>query len=326
MEINTIMLKTPGSARKASLALITLLIALTSWHAWIRWKSADQAAETMVSTLARTLEFQADTTFRSIDNLLLEASQRIDPERWPDPQLAGWFQSRLAAFPETMNLVVVKPDGMSAGPGLSANGMVGQPIDVSDRQYFRTHRAHQTDGRMLIGDPVTSRLDGRQNIPLSRSILGPDGVFKGMVGLSLDPRFLVEALETLKVEEKGGISIIRRDGVFLARLPDQYGSFGRSVAASPLFSKFIPAAPSGIARFVSVSDGNAKIVAYRTLERYPLVVSVGITERTAFAQFRTEIIALAVVVLLLSIALYWLAAVSDRREHARALLAARLEE
>jgi hypothetical protein len=299
---------------------------LAIWHSWIGWKSSDLAAESLTSTLTKTLEFQTDTTFRAIDNLLLEASQRIDPDHWPDPVLVQWFQSRLVAFPEARNLIVATHTGQSAGPGLSSSGMVGQSINVSDRQHFRMHRAGQDLGSMLIGDPIIDRLDGRQIIPLSRAVTDAQGKFKGMVAVGIDPQFLVKALESLLIENAGGISIIRRDGIFLARLPDQYGSFGRSVAASDLFTKFLANSSSGIARFVSVADGNAKIVAYRNLERYPLVATVGITEKTAFSRFWVETTWLAITVIILAGALYWFAASSDRREHYRSLLATRLEE
>lgn len=302
------------------------MLALAIWHSWIGWKSSDLAAESLTSTLTKTLEFQTDTTFRAIDNLLLEASQRIDPDHWPDPVLVQWFQSRLVAFPEARNLIVATHTGQSAGPGLSSSGMVGQSINVSDRQHFRMHRAGQDLGAMLIGDPIIDRLDGRQIIPLSRAVMDAQGKFKGMVAVGIDPQFLVKALESLLIENAGGISIIRRDGIFLARLPDQYGSFGRSVAASDLFTKFLANSSSGIARFVSVADGNAKIVAYRTLERYPLVATVGITEKTAFSRFWVETTWLAITVIILAGALYWFAASSDRREHYRSLLATRLEE
>ncbi|WP_161539611.1 sensor histidine kinase [Paramagnetospirillum kuznetsovii] len=314
------------TARRASLALIALMIVLAAWHTWISWKDDDAAAEALVATLTKTLEFQTEASFRSIDNLLAEASQRIDPDRWPEPALLNWFQSRLVAFPEARNLIVARHDGLTAGPGLSATGLVGTAIDVADRQHFRAHRAGHGADKLIIGDPITDRLDGRQIIPLSRAIVDARGQFKGMVAVGIDPLYLVKSMESLLIEDGGGISVIRRDGIFLARLPDQYGSFGRSVAASQLFTKYLANAPSGVARFVSVADGNAKIVGYRTLGNYPLVATVGITEHTAYAKFRTETSSLAAAVLILAIALYWLATLSDRREHLRAVLAARLLE
>ncbi|TAN63678.1 MAG: hypothetical protein EPN20_09280, partial [Magnetospirillum sp.] len=294
----------PATSRKAAAALIAAVLAMTAWHAFNTWRGADQAAEAMVQALTRTMEYQTDTTLRSVDNLLLEAVQRIDPAQWPQPTQTQWLQARLADFPEARNLLVVAPDGKSVGPGLSAAGMIGPPLDVSDRQHFRFHHDHPDNHRLIIGDPIIDRLDGRQIIPLSHAIVDSSGTFKGMIAIGIDPSFMVKALESLVIEEAGGISIIRDDGVFLARIPDPYGSFGRSVAGSPLFQQFLPRSPSGVARFVSVADGNAKIVGYRTLARYPVVVTVGMTEKTAFAPFWSEMSWISLAVVVISGALY----------------------
>ena len=315
----------PATSRKAAVALIAAMLVLAAWHAVYTWQAATTAADSMVMALTRTMEYQTDSTLRSVDTLLLDAVERIDPATWPNPQQMQWLSARLTGFPETRNLLVVGPDGKTAGPGLSAAGPVGTPLDVSDLQHFRFHRDHPDDNRMVIGDPIVDRLDGRQIIPLSRVVTDSKGHFKGMISVGIDPTFLVRALESLMIEDAGGISIIRDDGIFLVRLPDQYGSFGRSVAASPLFRQFIPRAATGIARFVSVADGHAKIVGYRTLAHYPVVVTVGITEKTAFASFWNEMIWLGLAVLILSGSLYRLAALSDRREQSRTILAARLE-
>ncbi len=325
MDVTSDRLPPPATSRKAASALIIAMVALAAWHGFYTWQTADKAAEAMVLALTRTMEYQTDTTLRSVDNLLLEAVERIDPASWPNPPQMQWLQARLAGFPEARNLLVVGPDGKTAGPGLSAADPVGLPLDISDRQHFRFHRDHPDHNRLVIGDPIVDRLDGHQVIPLSRVAVDAKGRFKGVVALGIDPIFMVKALERLQIEDAGGISIIRQDGVFLARLPDQYGSFGRSVAASPLFRQFLPRSPAGIARFVSVADGNAKIVGYRTLERYPVVVTVGMSEKTAFAAFWSEMSWLSLAVAVLAASLYRLAALSDLREQSRAILAARLE-
>ncbi len=315
----------PTKARRAALALIVAMVALAVWHQIVAWQAADAAAERMAMALARTMEYQSEVSFRGIDGLLMEAAQRIDPAKWPEPALSQWFASRLAAFPEATNMVVTGTDGRSQGTGLSADGPVGGRVDLSDRVYFQAQRDRPTPARMVIGDPVTGRINGRPSIPLSRAIIDSGGNFRGIVAVGIDPSYLVGALERLLIEDAGGISLIRDDGIFLARLPDQHGSFGRSTAASPLFREFIPRAKTGIARFVSVTDGNAKIVAYRTLAHYPLVATVGITENTAFAAFRAETAWVILVVTGLAAALYRLATMSDFREHSCARLARRLE-
>ncbi|CUW40333.1 putative Two-component sensor histidine kinase [Magnetospirillum sp. XM-1] len=312
-------------ARRWALALITVLVVIAAIHLKAAWNRANSNAERLLTALTRTLEHQVDTSLRSIDNLLLEASQRVDPARWPDPSLVQWFQSRLGAFPEIRQMVVFGQDGKNSGIILQANGILNFPVDISDREHFQDHVGNPRSNTLNIGVPVLSRIDNHPTIPLSRAIVDTEGRFKGVVSAAFDPMFLVEVLEKLLIEEPGGISVIRRDGIFLARLPEPETSLGRSTAMSPLFQKYLPQAPSGVVRFVSVTDGNAKIVSYGTLERYPVVATIGVTQATAFAEFHREAAWVAAVVITLSAALFWLATLSDRREYSRRLLAASLE-
>ncbi len=313
-------------ARRWAAALIAVLVIIAAVHLEAAWERSNSNAERLLTALTRTLEHQVDTSLRSIDNLLLEGSQRIDPERWPDdPNLIRWFQSRLGAFPEISQLVVFGQDGKNSGTVLQADGILDLHLNISDREHFQIHQGNPGSNALNISMPVLNRIDGRPTIPLSRPIADADGRFKGVVSVAFDPMFLVKALEKLLIEEPGGISVIRRDGIFLARLPDPETSLGRSTAMSPLFQTYLPQAPSGVVRFVSVTDGNDKIVSYGTLDRYPVVVTIGMTRKTAFADFHREAAWIAAVVITLSAALFWLATLSDRREYSRRLLAASLE-
>ncbi len=320
--------KAPGPrivARKAAVGLIALIALVTAWQCRGSWTTTDVQAEHLVTALAKALDYQTDSSLRSVDALLADAIDRIDPKRWPDPDQIAWFRGQLAALPEARNLVVIGADGVSVSPALSAHGQVGQPVDLHDREYYQFHRDHPGDRAMHLGDPVTGRADGHPIIPLSRAILDANGQLRGVISVSLDPASLLKSLESLAIEDGGGISIIRMDGVFLARLPDPEGSLGKSAAASALFRSAIPRNGSGVAHFESVTDGNDKIVAYRTLARYPVVATIGITRHTAFAAWRVELYRDIASVCLFAVALLTLATQLDRREQARARLAAQLE-
>jgi signal transduction histidine kinase len=310
-------------ARRSALVLIAVTAVFWAAHTRAAWRAADAQAVQMVSALARTMEFQAASIIRSIDSLLEEAAQRIDPTTWPDPVLAPWFISRMHAFPEASLMLVVQPDGH--GTGLSALGLRQSFDEISDREYVQFHLRNPTDHGLHIGDPIIGRMAHRRVIPLSRAVFGDDGGIKGVVVVTIDSAFIGQALEKLLIEDSGGISLIRSDGIFLSRLPDPESSFGRSAAGSPLFQVELPKAKVGVARFVSVTDGQSKIVAYRTLDAYPLVATIGISDHTAFAGFWRETAWTTGLMLVICAALYWLATLSDRREQSRMILTARIE-
>ena len=112
-------MRPPTTAHRAALLLILLMAMMTAWQGMVSYRTTDQQTERLVTALAKTLEYQVDATFRSIDTLLEEAAQRIDPDRWPNAADAAWFHDRVAAFPELRYLLVVGPDGRSRGPAVS---------------------------------------------------------------------------------------------------------------------------------------------------------------------------------------------------------------
>ena len=214
----------PTTARKAAVAVIAVLTMLVGWHAHYTWNTTEETSERLLMTLARTLEFQADTSFRGIDALLAEASQRIDPAHWPDPALTPWFQSRIGGYPEVSHMVVGTADGRSVGRAITQNGPVGGQINMFDREFFHYHAEHPHDRGMHIGDPIISHATGQPGIPLSRALLDSNGRFLGVVVITIDPEYLIRAFAPLLLEDAGAISLIRADGIFLARLPDPSGT------------------------------------------------------------------------------------------------------
>lgn len=315
----------PTIARRWAALLILVMVALAGLHLWSSYQEALRNAERLVDALTRSLSHQVETSLRAVDALTLEISQRVDPDRWPDAALVEIYRQRLAGFPEIRNLVIIGRDGQSRGGILSTEGMESHDVAAGDRQYFRIHQSNPRDTALNVGDPIISRLDNHPVIPLSRAMVSRDGRLRGVVVASLESDNLTSTLANVLIEDAGGASIIRGDGLFLARLPDPRGSFGRSTASSPLFRVHLAAAPNGVARFVSVTDGNAKIVGFRTIDRYPVVATVGVTEATALADFHRRTVWIVLVVGGLAAALFRLAWLSDRREYSRALLAARLE-
>jgi signal transduction histidine kinase len=312
------------TARKFALIFIILMLGLAALQRASSWRDADSNAEYLVTAIARTMEFQSDTTFRGIETLLREASQRIEPNHWPDPALVQWYSDRMKGFPEATSLIVLDDKGKSVGQGVGATGLTGQAIDASDRDYFAIHHDRPSSNNIVIGKPIVGRSSQRIVIPVSAAILDNDKHLKGIVLIGLNAEFLINTLKSLILEDAGGISLIRNDGIFLARLPDPDGTIGMSAASGSLFRNFLSQSKTGVARIVSITDGNEKIVAFRSLERFPLVATVGISKRTAFSVFWRDTIWIAVSVLGLAITLFIFATLSDKREHSRAELSEKL--
>lgn len=304
----------PFKGRIVALVLGTALVANWGWQT-LRDREIDLSqAEIMVTSLARVAEYQIDGSVRSIAALLDEAADRIDPARWPDRELEDWFSARLSGFPEVRNLVLVDAQGRTAG----VIARRGEPLpewsdDVSDREYFTASRQQFPVRTLYFPAPVTSRFSGQPSIPITRSIIGSGGRFAGLVVAGVDPEAFHQKIASVLVEDEGAAAVFRTDGTFLARAPYHDRYLGRSIAQSPLFTDFFTKSPNGVAHLISVADGNDKIVAYRTLPNYPLLVTVGMTKRTALARWHSQMQEEAAVLGLAIAALFGLAWLYDQR-------------
>jgi signal transduction histidine kinase len=302
--------------RLFAVSLLSVIALLWGVQVWQSRQAALADAETLTASLARSLEFQALGSMRGIVALMDEMADTVDPARGLDQQRQDRYLARLDALPEVRNVLVVDDRGIIRGAPLARPGEIlsAAAATVGDRDYFLKLRESLPHRPLMIAAPRVSRISGKPVIPVARAMVNRDGTFAGAVLVGIDPGIFRDQIGSVSVEPEGGAALIHADGTFLARVPGHDDYLGRSVASSPLFTEHLARAPSGVAHFISVADGNDKIVAFRKVTPYPLVVTVGITKRTALASWRTragqEGLALAV----LAAALFTLATLYDRRE------------
>jgi signal transduction histidine kinase len=95
----------------------------------------------------------------------------------------------------------------------------------------------------------------------------------------------------MTIGETQTIALLRSDGTFLMREPQVPTAQGQSVADSPLFHQHLPRSSQGTFVTVSRIDGRRRIISYAAITGYPLVVTVGLAEDEALADWRRQLIA-----------------------------------
>lgn len=306
--------------------LAATLGGLWSWQVLRHRDLATDEAERLVTSLVRAAEYQIGGTMRSIEALLDEATNRIDPPLWPAARLEEWFSARLGGFPDLRALVVLDAGGRVRGEPMLAPGraLMGLGDDLSAAGDF--YQKLTDDARaqsLVIGTPVRLA-DGTAYLPVARAVADHAGHFAGAVVAIIDPAVWRDRLSALAAEEAGGTALFREDAVFIARVPGHEQTLGRRVSDSPVFHDLLPQAPSGVGYFVGLADGLDKIVAYRRFARYPLVVVIGITRRTALAQWQEQCLQEGGILSLLVLAVLILATLFDHRAEANRRLLAEL--
>jgi diguanylate cyclase (GGDEF)-like protein/PAS domain S-box-containing protein len=151
-----------------------------------------------------------------------------------------------------------------------------------DRDYFRAHTA--TRSGIFIGRPISGRLTGRTSIPVSLRLDDRDGSFAGVVYVGIDPAYFTGFYQKSDLGENGVVTLVRTDGVTLARRAGQQGTFGQDMSGSTLMAEQAKR-PSGTFFSRGKLEGVPRFYSYRTLQDFPLIVALGTSQAETLREF-----------------------------------------
>lgn len=146
---------------------------------------------------------------------------------------------------------------------------------VASRGYFRAHAANPSKA-LAISNPMKSIVSERNVMILSRRIEDADGGFAGVLAIAVDPEFLVSFVDDTKLGRDDFVSIRNTDGSFVAAK-----SRNGFRVNDPIFRNASPVAERvgvTVREAARYTDGKARIVAWHTVQGYPLVSIVGVSE------------------------------------------------
>src|SRR5690606_4215140 len=83
---------------------------------------------------------------------------------------------------------------------------------ISDREYFRIHRANP-DGELLLGTRTVGRLSGREIIQATRRIDKSDGSFGGVLVMGVAPTFFSLFAGDPVLDKGGVLAFLGEDGI-----------------------------------------------------------------------------------------------------------------
>ncbi|NMM38419.1 MAG: two-component sensor histidine kinase [Glaciimonas sp.] len=149
-----------------------------------------------------------------------------------------------------------------------------KPMNLRDREHIKVHMEADS-GALFISRPVLGRVSKKWSIQMTRRINYPDGTFKGVVVVSMDPQYFTRLYHDIDVGKHGAIALTGADGIIRVRRTGDSDSMGQNISTSALF-KAMQANGRGGIQAKSIIDGRERIFAYEKLERYPLYVSVGV--------------------------------------------------
>jgi len=244
-----------------------------------------------------------------------------------DPAFHAFLRRNLSRLPPVHTLFVVGPDGFITHD----SGSPRRPgVSVKDRAYFTTHEEYDTFG-LFVGPPIRSRANNAWFMALSRRIDRPDGSFGGVVVAAIEVDRFAELYKELRLGPQDAVALFLQDGTLLFRAPGSAASIGESMRNIRPFDGSVPKGTQGAFRSEVALDNAPRLVSYRALDEYPIVVSVALSEDALLAPWRRNamIAASVVVVLATCMAILMVVLIRLRRHlehvHERRLQMQRLE-
>lgn len=313
------------SARRVAVAMILGLLTCAALQLRADYLTAINNAETLSGAVAQAIDQHLGGSIRSIDSLLDEVASAVEGRRADTPQFAIHIQTRLAAFPELRYVGVVNAQGRMQSRTWPDIGVPAEGLEVSDRDYFIRQLNAIGPPRLVVGTPVMGRISGERTVHLSRPLRGSDGRFMGVVVAAVNTDRYANFLSTMLLDPDGASAMIGLDGRLLARAPNYQETFGRDISDSDLLRIWVRRAPVSVAHLVARTDGNEKLLAYRVLDGYPLLVSAGISKKKALGSWRQMVWAEGILLLAISAALFYWARLADLRSSSLLSERAKLE-
>ena len=305
-------------ARSARAAIAFIIATLLVYSAIVGsliyqgFNDAENRAE--ASAFAAAKAVQINTGW--IVEVATQALRRMDSALGRDIQsnnssTLSSVRDALEGLPASAKAYIVASDGRT----LYTTDPSFVDIDIRDREYFTAPAAGKG---FFTSSLLISRQDGSQIFTFSRR-LERNGEFIGVAIISFDAALLGDLLESLDLGSGSTISILRSDGMLVARHPPADAPLDLSEYV--LFTDLLPRAKSGVYTNWSPADGVQRIVGYRTIPATDLVAlaSVGTAETIGsfWRRVWTFLAIVAPVILALTLSAIWIIRLlqQDQRRH-----------
>jgi len=259
------------------IAAAVLAVGITVWH--MRQDALD-AAQANTDNLATILAAQTARSVQAVDIVVRDVQDMIAGQgpataeefrrTFGTEAIHQFLRGRAERLPQSDNIALIGADGICVN---NSTEWPVVPADLSDRDYFHHFKA-QDDPSLFIAQPVVSRATKVWTIFVGRRLNGRDGTFLGVVVASMPLRTFTELYASIDPRQREHVTLLRRDGIVLARHPETTQHTGQKM---PAFSPWYGLVAQGGGHYDSPGyfDEVPHLIAVRPLRGYALVVDVG---------------------------------------------------
>ena len=315
-----------GTIKKLRSAWLPLLLAppaliavlFNAWDFVSLWLDHDKAVEEsseQCTALAREVSRYLNGTLEVVE---IHLSDHLKPAA--ERVLTGKVRTgmipalKLTAqrLPQVKDVLVFDSSGrlkFSSVPGRNPD------LDIANSTAFKRHHDEGQDMSVFVA-ALDSLSPARWQLHMAVTLRSEDGDFMGMVVAVLDTEIIYGMIGEMKLFTGAAVRIFDGDIRLLINHPRDFTQIGKTFPDTVLIKAWTAAPHDMAGRLPDPTDNTPEIGAFRRIGRYPLLVSVGIAEDLALAEWWRELAILLGTIVIFMLASGW----SARRSLARWIL------
>jgi len=271
-------------------AVCISLIAISIWGVFNSLEYHLHDKETEMSNLSKTLSSSIAATLTQADTVILGVKERLEAEGTSPENLKNLgeiLKIQQKHLPQIHGFFIYDEQGRWL---LNSNGIIPAGANNSDRDYFIYHRDH-TDPTTFIGPAILSRSTNEWIMTVSRRINHPDGSFAGVTIATVYLKYFLSLYDDIDIGNNGIINLASSTGRIVVRKPFRDADVGTDMSSGQAFALLTPAINSGTATIKSFIDGVERVISFRRIDGYPLVIIAAFDKSEILADWRSESLA-----------------------------------
>lgn len=245
-------------------------------------------SQQMMLGLGRVLADQTTRTFEGVTLTMGGARDRLSDViglrvKLDDPMVGALLRARIAGLPQIKSMFVVGADGRLQN---SSRTDFIPNLGVNDRMFFKTF-ADGSKADFFISGPERARIDGRWAFYVSMPLTDAQGVFRGVLASAVSIDYFAALYDTAGLDYVSSIYLLDREGRRLAGKTSEAAHLGERGVDPTLLNERLPMEKDAVFLAEKALAGGRWFYAYRTVDKYPLVISLAFDEREALVDWRS---------------------------------------
>ncbi|HEY6438759.1 MAG TPA: ATP-binding protein [Acetobacteraceae bacterium] len=214
---------------------------------------------------------------------LVASSPEGLPQTFGAEQTRDFLRDRLKNLPQANAFFLLNSDGRTV---VTSRTQAGANLDFSGRDYYR-HFIEQNDPNPFISSPMNSRVVGTPTVYLARRINALNHTLIGVAVGAIDLQYIADFYRAIELPAGETVTLLRRDGLVLARYPDPTHEVGKTMAANSPWHQLV-AGQGGTYRSPGFLGPAPAVLSVHPLLIWPLVIDVSMMEPVALAKWRNH--------------------------------------